>query len=57
MIDDYDTYNYVVLAVLIFYITEFLSDSSTYVRVKLNPGLPWQKLRSTRRLSLPVKWI
>jgi hypothetical protein len=28
MIDDYDTDNYVVLAVLIFYITEFLSDSN-----------------------------
>jgi hypothetical protein len=27
------------------------------VRVKLNPGLPWQKLRSTRRrLSLPANW-
>jgi hypothetical protein len=27
------------------------------VRVKLNPGLPCQKLRSTRRrLSLPGKW-
>ena len=26
------------------------------VRVKLNPGLPWQKLRSTRRLSLPGNW-
>ena len=25
--------------------------------VKLNPGLPWQKLRSTRRrLSLPANW-
>lgn len=30
MIDDYDTDNYVVLAVLIFYITEFLPGSSTY---------------------------
>jgi hypothetical protein len=27
------------------------------VRVKLNPELPWQKLRSTgRRLSLPANW-
>jgi len=27
------------------------------VRVKLNPGLPWQKLRSTRRrISLPANW-
>jgi hypothetical protein len=27
------------------------------VRVKLNSGLPWQKLRSTRRrLSLPANW-
>ena len=27
------------------------------LRVKLNPGLPWQKLRSTRRrLSLPANW-
>ena len=30
MIDDYDTGNYVVFAVLIFYITEFLLVSSTY---------------------------
>jgi len=28
------------------------------VRVKLNPGLPWQRLRSTRiRPSLPANWI
>jgi hypothetical protein len=27
------------------------------VRVKLNPGLLWQKLHSTRRkLSLPANW-
>jgi hypothetical protein len=26
-------------------------------RVKLNPGLPWQKLLSTRRrISLPANW-
>jgi len=26
-------------------------------RVKLNPGLPWQKLRSTRRrFFLPAYW-
>jgi len=30
MIDDYDTDNYVILAVLIFCIIEFLSDNSTY---------------------------
>jgi hypothetical protein len=27
------------------------------VRVKLNPGFPWQKLHSTRRrLFLPANW-
>jgi hypothetical protein len=27
------------------------------LRVKLNPGLPWKKLRSTRRrLSLAANW-
>jgi len=27
------------------------------VHVKLNPGLPWQKLRSARRrLFLPANW-
>jgi hypothetical protein len=26
------------------------------VRVKLNPELPWQKLRSTRRLFSPANW-
>jgi hypothetical protein len=27
------------------------------VRVKLNPGLPWQKLHSTRRkIFLPAQW-
>ena len=35
----------------------FISISSVQLRVKLNPGLPWQKPLSTRRrLSLPVNW-
>jgi hypothetical protein len=34
-------------------VTEMMED----VRVKFNLGLPWQKLRSTRRrLSLPANW-
>jgi hypothetical protein len=36
------------------YINKYMMED---VGVKLNPGLPWQKLRSTRRrLSLPANW-
>jgi len=30
--------------------------NNVIVLVKLNPGLPWQKLHSTRRIFLPAHW-
>ena len=36
---------------------DFPGGNLTYVNVKLNPGLPWQKLHSSRRrLFLPANW-
>jgi hypothetical protein len=39
------------------YLGSILTNDGRYMCVKLNPGLPWQKLHSTRRrLSLPANW-
>jgi hypothetical protein len=36
---------------------KYLGSMLTNVGVKLNPGLPWQRLHSTRRrLFLPANW-
>ena len=41
----------------LFYINPFcVTLELLYTGLKLNPGWPWQKLRSTRRLSLPANW-